>query len=76
MYSFFSLVRLALGLTFFLYLFFFFSKYILIPLLVYFFIIRIIRLFGFKWNKIKKDNKEKVKNKNEDIIDGEFEEIE
>tara|TARA_B100002052_G_scaffold295631_1_gene322486 strand:+ start:6808 stop:6909 length:102 start_codon:yes stop_codon:yes gene_type:complete len=33
-------------------------------------------LFGFKWNKIKKDNKEKVKNKNEDIIDGEFEEIE
>ena len=75
MYSIFSLIRFALGLTFFLYLFFFFSKYILIPLLVYFLILRIFRSFGFKWKK-NNNNTKKTKSNNEDIIDGEFEEIE
>ena len=75
MYSFFSLIRLALALTFFLYLFFFFSKYILIRLLIYFLILRIFRSLGFKWKKNKKKTK-KNKDTNEDIIDGEFEEIE
>ena len=74
MYSLFSLLRFIFGLIFFLYLFFFFSKYILIPLLIYFFVVRIFKSIGFKWN-YKKNKRNNNSDNNNEIIEGEFEEI-